>query len=488
MLVKNSIIISSARLVNRGLGLASTLVVARILVPEDYGIIATCMLIQAFGQIFTKLGVTQNLISSSDISREFVDSLFAQRVLVSFISSCAIFFASPWVSHWFNDPRIEGVLHVISWIFIIDALCNFNIEIEARNNNFKPELVARITGKIFQVAVTVLLAIYLKSYWALAIGMITFAIVNMVSSYFTVRPYRIGKIKLHAIYLNFNYSKWYIGREVVNYCNNRLSQIVIGRIFDKGLLGYFSVGRDLCFMFALEMSAAIDKSNFSFFSKKLLDKSTTRNMSDVIIENIGQIFCLKALVIIPFYTSFIVYPEFFVRLILGDNWLGLIPYFRLFSIAALFVGFNTTFAPLFDTLRMPHVSYRNSLISLGGLVIFSGLAIYFHEPKLFILGTITMALVTIAYYSISLVVLCGVNAVGIFYSVFEVVFLSLFSLGVGVLVKIAGFPTEIALIMYSILFYVFILIWAKASKNKVYLELFESVLVYAKKRLARIKN
>ncbi|MER2491830.1 oligosaccharide flippase family protein [Catenovulum sediminis] len=473
MLVKNTIIIGAARFLNRFLGLISTIIVARILMPEDYGIIATCMLVQDLGYRFTKVGTTQNLISSKDNSKTFTDSLLLQRILVGFISSVLVFLSAPYVATWFNDARIEDALQVICWIFLLNSLVNFNNQIATKKNNFKPELAAQVIGKIVQVSCAISIAYIYQSYWALVAGLMSFSAMNLLSSYIVSKPYFLTSLPLALTVKHFAYSKWYLALEMVDYCNAKLSQVLIGKFFDKTVLGYFSVGRDLCFMFSLEISAAIDKSNLSHLSGKLNNTDTEAEKNHIILENLQQIFCFKNLTIVPFYFAFIFYPDFIIALIFGENWLGMAEYFRLFSIAALLIGFNTTFPTIFDSIRRPNVNFRATFITLTFLVLFSIPAIQYMDARIFILGTISTIVGKQIYFLFNLSRIRQIPLAQIIKPTMMSLSLISFSAVIGVVLqKVTLFPI-LEMCIYGITYLLVVYSVARIFNNRLYLSVFQ---------------
>lgn len=396
-LIKNSLIISIARFFNRGLGLISTLIVARILSPDDYGVIAACMLAQDLGRRFSQLGVYQNLISSSDTSYQLQDSLYAQRILLSSLISLAIFLLAPYIAIVLKDARITAVLQILCWVFVINSVMNFNCLISAKDNNFKPELISLSASKVCQVAVTIGCAIYFQNYWALVAGIMTAAIMQTAFSYFVMQPYVMRSFSIGQIIHNLSYSKWFLGRELLDYFNAKLAQIVAGIYFSSTLLGFLSVGRDLCLMLALEVNAALDKSNLSHLSATIKNHHFS-DIGNTVIENIKQLLFFKNVIVVPAYFCLFVHPELFIKLILGEGWLEMAPYCQVFASISILMSYNTIFSTIFDCVRKPQVI----MVSTGFMFISTALFVYpavtLNSPLLLVASTLFGIVINTVWY------------------------------------------------------------------------------------------
>jgi len=470
-LIKNSIIISGARFFNRGLGLLSTLIVARILSPEDYGVIAACMLAQDLGRRFSQLGINQNLVSSKDTSRDLQDSLYAQRIIVSTLISVVIFILAPFVAIWLNDDRITDVLKILCWVFFFNSIVNFNCLIEVKNNNFKPELIALTVSKVCQVSVTIGCAYYFHNYWALVAGIMTAAVIQCLVSYFVIHPYYIHRVSVTKIVSNLSYSKWFLGRELVDYINAKLAQIVAGMYFSSLLLGFFSVGRDLCLMLALEVSAALDKSNLSYLST-LIRTDGILNMKVVIIDNIKKVLFFKNIIVVPFYFCLFVHPELFVKIILGNGWLDMAPYCRLFACISLFMSYNTTFTTIFDCIRKPHITLVATLISLCVAIIFAIPAVVYDKPILLIFCTLFAIMVNMLWYLYNLKRVLEIGKKEIFDCIKSTVILLSLSSFVMLLSLSFGFHEIIEVVLYLLLYLVALYAVARVSNEEYQLKPF----------------
>lgn len=349
----------------RVLGLLSTVIVARILAPEDYGIIAACMIVQDYAARMQKFGIYQNLITSKILDVNTVNAAFIVNASFGILASLVVYLLSSAAAGFLNNDNVRPVLELICWTFLINGFCNIGLMLEAKKQNFLPEAWTTVLSKIISVIVTVALAIYLTNYWALAIGMVVSDIAFVLLSYFFAKPFLpklmidVGRIKDL-----FRFSRWIFLYENVDFWNAKLFQLVVAKLFDVKYLGFFSLGSSLSFMYVSEVSSSIDKSNLSHLSEELEKQDSDKRKAEIILKDLNYVFDLKHVIITPVYIVLATYPELFISLILGEQWLEMAPFVTAFALIMMVTGYNYSLINLHTTLRQPRYCFNSSVIRL----------------------------------------------------------------------------------------------------------------------------
>lgn len=375
VLLKNSFYISIARVLHRSLGLLGTLVVARILVPEDYGVIAACMMVQELAMRMQNIGFQQNIVTKKELARNYIDTGFFLRIGIGGFFSFLIFFLAAPVSSLLNNEDCKAVLQMLAWTFVFTSLVNPNVTISVKENNYVPELACHVLSKVISVSLTVYLAWEYQNYWALAIGTLVSSIAYCVISYLVVTPY-IPKIfhKVQALDF-FRFSGWITLEQIVGYVDANASKFLIVPYFTDKVMGYFAVGKNLCFMYGQEVSAAVDSANLSSLSSELGQQSS--NQSDVLGRSLHYVFALKHLVILPVYSVFICYPEFVIRVLFGSNWLDMAPFLVWFSMGAILACYCFSLQTLFTCIRRTKIPFIGVTIQVIIAVALLPFAVWF---------------------------------------------------------------------------------------------------------------
>ena len=146
LLIKNSVFLSLSRFSARALGLVSTFVVARILTPEDYGVIAIAMIVQDFALRMQNVGFSQNIISAKNINKQFLSSVLLMRIIFFAFLTILVFLCAPLAALLLNSQEAYEVVRVICWIILINGFNNIEINLRAKHGDFKPEIKAGLSS------------------------------------------------------------------------------------------------------------------------------------------------------------------------------------------------------------------------------------------------------------------------------------------------------------------------------------------------------
>ncbi|MFT6905426.1 MAG: lipopolysaccharide exporter [Oleiphilaceae bacterium] len=399
-ILKSALILSLGRIMARILGLLSTFIVARLLAPEDYGVIAVCMIMQGLGTQLQNIGFSQNIISKKNPSKDFLDAVYLFRLLVSISFAFAIYALAGSFALYMNSVEVESVLAVTCWMLVFAALNNLNITLEAKNNNFVPEMIVLILSKLLTVIFTLGMAYYLRNYWALALGMLFQSMLQAVLSYLVIKPYRPEYLNFKMLVGVFHFGKWIVLQRMLDFGNAKAGDFIIARFFDSKMLGFYTLSSSVCFMIYQEVSAAVDRANFSFISEKVHQTVDKVSLGELMERNVSYIYHIKNLFLIPSYTVLFFYSNFFVEVLFGSQWTEMAGLFELFCVIGLVRGYNSTYISLFHSIRKPELNFYAMFIRLLLLIPFIFITINLSDVHYLLYGDIFAVLVVYAYYVI----------------------------------------------------------------------------------------
>lgn len=387
-LLKNSAILSVGRFGSKFLGLISTLIVARILAPEDYGIIAAAMIFQDFANRFQNIGFNQNIITSESVERKFIDTIFYTKFILSFLVCLVLFLSADTISNWLKVPESGSVIKLISWILVIQSCSNLNLILQERDKKFKPTVVISIIAKFLTILLTISLAVLLGNYWALAISMLLSSMLTVLLSYTVVTPY-IPKLFCKEELTNIaSFSKWIFFRQMSEFLNNKIPHFTLARYFPGDMLGLFTMTGSLANMLVQEVSASVDKANLSQLSRKLDTMVGTEERKRQITDNFVRIFRIKNLLTIPAYIFCVFYGELVISVLLGEKWIGAATIFSLLCIRAIFLSYRLSVLSILMSLRNTKAGFSISAFSMFIHLGFAVLAFVLDDGMLLVYGTI----------------------------------------------------------------------------------------------------
>jgi lipopolysaccharide exporter len=296
----------------KGIGLVSTLILVRILTPEDFGLVAIAMSFFALLELIAKFGFETVIIQKQNPSREHYDTAWSFNVLFGILACLLTICVSGQVAKFYEIQKFK--LHII------------------------PKLISSFT--------TIILVFWLKSYWALVIGTLILKGSTTILSYF-MHPYR-PKFTFVAWEELFNFSKWLMINNLLSFINSRSPEMIVAKIITPEAAGYFTISKEMSTLVTSEVASNVNSAAFPGYSK--------------LSNEIGK---LKVMYLdVMAFISFIVIPAgvgvasisgLFVPVVLGLQWIESIELVRYLAMGSLFFALNSNTGYVFLAIGQPKI-------------------------------------------------------------------------------------------------------------------------------------
>ena len=167
----------------KGIGFLNTVIMARLVLPADYGIVAMAMLVVGLTQALMDFGASTALMRKRDVSRDEIDSAWTLRWLQNIGMGLILLLISPFAATYFEEPRVEYVLWVLAACVAVAGAGNIGLVLAQKEFNFSLEFRIQVICKTLGVVATVAAGYLLRDYRALVIGVCTGYISGLVLSY-----------------------------------------------------------------------------------------------------------------------------------------------------------------------------------------------------------------------------------------------------------------------------------------------------------------
>ena len=231
------------RLADRTLGLASTVVLARLLVPADFGLVAMATSVIALLELLTAFSFDTALIQNQRTERRHYDTAWTLGVVFGLFNGLVLVgFAIP-ASRFYAEPRLEAVLYCLAFTSLIGGLANIGTVAFRKDLQLGKEFQFQMTRRVIMVIVTVVLAILFRSYWALVIGTLVSSALGTVISY-AMHPYR-PRFSLAGWNDLIHFSKWLLLVNFLNFVQNRSVNFIVGKVSGAPSLGLYSIAYEI---------------------------------------------------------------------------------------------------------------------------------------------------------------------------------------------------------------------------------------------------
>jgi O-antigen/teichoic acid export membrane protein len=320
----SSFLLSFEAILRKMVGLVSTLILARLLVPEDFGLIAIALMVMGFIDAMKQFGGHTYLLKSDTINVDMINTAWTISAIANSIMAVLLILAAPYISSYYDDPRLESVLWAFAGIWIIRSLGNPALVMLRRAQNYLPIVKLSIITKIAAVIVVIISAVVFESYWALVLGQLTTYSLMTIGGYFLY--HHKTRFCLSGFKEQWNFSGWWMLQSIVGFTKAQLDTFLVSSMFNKSALGSYHTIKYFASMpttFFLEP-----------ITKPLLVQLRSIKDNKPYFNQQFNITLTVALLIATPLTTFLIKEHYLVTAtLLGVNWLEYSELFAIFCIS-----------------------------------------------------------------------------------------------------------------------------------------------------------
>jgi lipopolysaccharide exporter len=327
------------RFVNRAIGFCNTLVLVRLLTPDDFGLVTLAIsLFQSLDQL-VGFGVEGAIIRADNASRMVLDAGFTINVVRGLFTAGVLAAGAGFIAAFFGNPHLLNIIYVLAATWVCVAFQNIGIVEYRRNMAFDMEFRIQLIPRILSLALTIPSAFLWHSYWALVAGIVAARLMTVALSY-AIHPYRpwFGISGLRYIF-SFSFWEWLIG--LMNMVNHRADTFTVGHLLGPAQVGVYGAAGEIASLPNSEIIAPLCRALFSGFVAE-------RRAGDDSTATLLRVFSALALITFPVGAglSLVAFPV--IKLGFGDVWLGAVPLIEVMGLAALVSLFSSVAEALFS--------------------------------------------------------------------------------------------------------------------------------------------
>ncbi|MDI1309670.1 MAG: lipopolysaccharide biosynthesis protein [Methylotenera sp.] len=358
-MIKNKLAIGvawlgAAKVIVNFLGIISTLILARLLTPEDFGLVALATTMLTIIGSVTELSLASALIHHKDPTDLHFNTAWTLNLCRAVIVGLIFCAAAPLASNAYHEPRLLDVMLVIGGSVILSGFNNPKTVILTRRLVFWQEFVMTVTQKLVGFIVGIAIALVYKSYWALVGGIVASQIIGIIVSYVII-PFRPKFAIIHAKEL-WSFSIWLTFGKIVNTLNWNFDQLLVGAHLGKATLGFYSVGDKLAGMSSREIIGPLETTLFPAFSQIRDDNSRLQSAYKTAQT---LIFAIA----LPLGVGFALVAHSVVLLLMGVKWLPAVEVIQIIAVTVAFQTLSAAAQPLAMAQGETKFLFQRDLIS-----------------------------------------------------------------------------------------------------------------------------
>lgn len=317
------------------INLVITAILARILTPADFGIVAIATVFINFFSMLSDMGIGPAIIQNKSLCDKDLRSIFGFTFYVGVILSLLFFILAPLFAGYYNNEKLVGVVQILSlsiFFHCVDIVPH-NLIIKSKNFSFiaYTRVAAQGIGGVLAIGASYLgMGIYSLLVQPIMSSVLTFII--DISKQRLIPSLIINKASLKRIY---SYSMYQFLFSVVNYFSRNLDKLVVGKVFGVNELGYYEKSYRLMMLPVGNLSHVITPAIQPIFSEFQNDKS-------LLFQRSLRLFKIFAMMGFPLSVFLFFCSKELILIVFGDQWYGAIPVFQILSLS---VGFQMIYSP-----------------------------------------------------------------------------------------------------------------------------------------------
>jgi lipopolysaccharide exporter len=326
--------------------LARLLILARLLAPEDFGLLAIAMAAIGFLLKVTDIGMVPALIQRTDADARHYHGAWTVGVLRAASVTAIVALSAPIIASLFGAPQAAQVIRVLALRPLIEAMASIKVAELTRHMRFRALACISVPAAIVETLVPIALA-QTFGVWALVMGVLSGSATTVLLSY-TMAPYR-PQISLHwsAVRPLIQYGRWIFVTGVVTLAGSSVLQVVISRRLGAADLGVYFLAGKLAFLPYEVVSEVVGSVAFPLYARLQANIEQAARTFQTIVTGMASM-------LLPSYTLLIVLAPSLVQDVLGPRWTGTVPVIQLLALVGIVGLLGDAIVPLLKGFGRPN--------------------------------------------------------------------------------------------------------------------------------------
>lgn len=346
-MVRGSIWAVGWRWTIRFIGLISTIILARLLTPADFGLVAMAMVVIGFIEVFSETGERLALLRLTNPVREHYDAAWTLQIIIAIVITLVIVASAPLARIYFGDPRVENLIYFLSLRAFFGGFENIGVVAFRANLDFSKDFRFGVYQKLITFFLGVVFSLWLRNYWALAIAIVSARVISTALSY-RLHPFR-PRISFERMGDILSFSLWTLLTQIGDFLSNKLDEFAVGGYAGTTSMGNYAVASDFAAAPTVELVVPMTRGLFPVYSHFQADRARLRNAY-------VKVLSVVATLAIPTSIGVSLVAHDLVEVVLGPKWQAAASLIVWLAIGSAGVGLTDGVLTIFAVVGRPKIS------------------------------------------------------------------------------------------------------------------------------------
>lgn len=314
------------RIATQVLQLGLGIVLANLLTPEDFGVVALLVVFITVSQVFIDSGFTKALIQKKDRDDKDISTVFVFNLFISVVLYAILFVAAPFIAEFFESQQLISLLRVLAISLMINALFTVPTTLVTIRLDFK--ILAKVN--LLAVAISGSVAVYLAYLdygpWALVYQTLIKSLVVMILLFYFIKWKPSFQFSLNRLKKMFKYGSNLMASSLLNVGVNNLSYVLIPKLLSKRDLGLYQQGSQYSMMVFSTINAGLEK-------VLLPGLASVQDQRELLVKHMKKITKTASVFVLPIFVMLISLAGPVIGFFLPDTWAPVIPILQIFAVA-----------------------------------------------------------------------------------------------------------------------------------------------------------
>jgi teichuronic acid exporter len=304
------------------------IILARLLMPSDYGIIAMLSIFLAVSQTFVDSGFSNALVRKIDRTESDYSTAFYFNIAIGIFFYLLLFLGAPYIALFYHAPILIPITRVVGLTIVFNSLCIVQEAILTIKIDFKTQAKVSLSSTILTGVIGVILAYKGFGVWALAIQSVSASFIRMFLFWILAKWRPVVPFSKQSFRQLFGYGSKLLASGLLDTTYNNIYPIVIGKFFTSSSLGFFTRAQQLAGFPSANITGILQRVTFPVLS-------TIQNEDERLRQNYRKILRLSAYVIFPVMVGLAAVASPLIHVLLTSKWEGCILYLQIICFAMM---------------------------------------------------------------------------------------------------------------------------------------------------------
>lgn len=318
----------------QGVSFVVSVILARLLLPEEYGIVSLITIFTSILNLFMDSGFKNALIQKKNADQIDYSTVFYFNILMGVLLYLLMFAAAPVIARFYERDDMIPYIRVMSLTLVIGGVNGVQTAVVAKKMEFRRFFYSTLGGTFFSAAVGIGMAYYGMGVWALIAQRLINQFLNTVILWFTVRWRPSMVFSFKRLKPMFRYGSKLLGSSLLNFMTNNLSSLLIGKMYQADILAFYEKGGRIPNLVVSNLQASVQSVLFPVVAERQEDKAKVKAV-------LRRSYMMAAYVIFPCMVGLAVCAETVIRILYTETWISMVPYMQLWCFIYAFYLLHT---------------------------------------------------------------------------------------------------------------------------------------------------